>query len=162
MVICLTHLLFMVYWRTGLFGYANIIARLLIRVRFWRKMIQDLVRNVLLHSDCIKTYFYYLWWSNAGVELHCWGHRRLSIPRQGAILCFKQVLVCGLYFLRLVCFFPGFNISLNLFWWDLKWSESKEPLKEPLKAHLCFRRKFYLKLPMTWGRIFKGCGGFGN
>ena len=53
---------------------------------------------VSVHSDCIKAYFYYLWWSNAGVELS------LSMPqtsfdsRARGYIVFQKVWRVGYFF----------------------------------------------------------------
>ena len=72
----------------------------------WYKL--ELLVLHVLHSDCIKAYFYYLWWSNAAVKLPLSRPPTYSDARARGYIAFQTGLDGWAIFLRFVCFFLGF------------------------------------------------------
>ena len=62
----------------------------------------------VLHSDCIKEYFYYLWWTNAAVKLPLSRPPKYFDARERDYIVFQTGKSGRAIFPRVHCLFPGF------------------------------------------------------
>ena len=91
----------------------------------WYKF--ELLASVLhvLHSDCIKAYFYFLWWRNATVKLPLSRPPTYFDARERDYIVLQTGLNGWAIFSVTSVSFQALFISRHLFWWDSNQAKAK-------------------------------------